>query len=195
MNQSINKEEIKMITDRITSEVDRMTELMNNILLFGENESNKLKIDLKTIAFEEFIDRLIETYYQQEKDGRKLIVTMQGSKQKIETDERLLLHILTNLISNAFKYSIGCEQPELVITYFDHYYKIEIIDYGIGILPEENKHLFKSFFRGSNTANIKGSGLGLIIAKQFTELLNGSIRIESIPKNTRVILEFPYKQM
>lgn len=195
MNQSINKEEIKMITDRITSEVDRMTELMNNILLFGENESNKLKIDLKIIAFEEFIDRLIETYYQQEKDGRKLIVTMQGSIQKIETDERLLIHILTNLISNAFKYSKDCKNPELLITYFDTHYKIEIIDYGIGILAEENKHLFKSFFRGSNTANIKGSGLGLIIAKQFTELLNGTIRIESVPKNTRVILEFPYKQM
>ena len=60
---------------------------------------------------------------------------------------------------------------------------------------EENKHLFKSFFRGSNTSNIKGSGLGLIVAKQFTELLNGSIAIESIPKNTRVILEFPYKQV
>ena len=69
VNQSINKKEIKTITGRITSEVDRMTELMNNILLFGENESNKLKIDLKKIAFSEFIERVIETYYQNEKDN------------------------------------------------------------------------------------------------------------------------------
>lgn len=195
LNQSIDKKEIKTITARITSEVDRMTELMNNILLFGENESNKLKIDLKKIAFDEFIERVIETYYLNEKDGRKLIVSSHGIKQKIETDERLLIHILTNLISNAFKYSKGCPNPELAIFYLDTTCKIEIIDYGIGILPEENKHLFKSFFRGSNTSNIKGSGLGLIVAKQFTELLNGSIAIESIPKNTRVILEFPYKQV
>lgn len=71
-------------------------------------------------------------------------------------------------------------------------YKIEVIDYGIGILPDENKHLFKSFFRGSNTANIKGSGLGLIVAKQFTELLNGNIVINSSSENTIVELEFPY---
>ena len=194
VNQSINKKEIKTITSRITSEVDRMTELMNNILLFGENESNKLKIDLKKIAFSEFIERVIETYYQNEKDGRKLIVSSIGTEQKIESDERLLIHILTNLISNAFKYSKGCQNPELLITYFDHNYTIEIIDYGIGILPEENKHLFKSFFRGSNTSNIKGSGLGLIVAKQFTELLKGTINIKSIPFNTRVVLEFPYLQ-
>jgi PAS domain S-box-containing protein len=194
VNQSINKKEIKTITGRITSEVDRMTELMNNILLFGENESNKLKIDLKKIAFSEFIERVIETYYQNEKDGRKLIVSTIGTEQKIETDERLLIHILTNLISNAFKYSKGCQNPELLITYLDHNYTIEIIDYGIGILPEENKHLFKSFFRGSNTSNIKGSGLGLIVAKQFTELLKGTINIQSIPFNTRVVLEFPYLQ-
>ena len=194
VNQSINKKEIKTITGRITSEVDRMTELMNNILLFGENESNKLKIDLKKIAFSEFIERVIETYYQNEKDGRKLIVSTIGTEQKIETDERLLIHILTNLISNAFKYSKGCQNPELLITYLDHNYTIEIIDYGIGILPEENKHLFKSFFRGSNTSNIKGSGLGLIVAKQFTELLKGTINIQSIPFNTRVVLEFPYSQ-
>jgi PAS domain S-box-containing protein len=194
VNQSINKKEIKTITSRITSEVDRMTELMNNILLFGENESNKLKIDLKKIAFSEFIERVIETYYQNEKDGRKLIVSSIGTVQNIETDERLLIHILTNLISNAFKYSKGCQNPELLITYFDHNYTIEIIDYGIGILPEENKHLFKSFFRGSNTSNIKGSGLGLIVAKQFTELLKGTINIQSIPFNTRVVLEFPYLQ-
>ncbi len=195
MKQSCDKKDIKTITARITSEVDRMTELMNNILIFGENESNKLKIDLKKIDFDEFTDRLIETYYNQEKDGRKLIVTTQGLVKKIETDERLMIHILTNLISNAFKYSKGCENPKLLITYLDTYYKIEIIDFGIGILPEENKHLFKSFFRGSNTANIKGSGLGLIIAKQFTELLNGTISIHSAPNNTRVVLEFPYKQL
>ena len=80
------------------------------------------------------------------------------------------------------------------INFFENGYKIEVVDYGIGILPEENKHLFKSFFRGSNTANIKGSGLGLIVAKQFTELLNGVISINSSEKNTVVELEFPYNQ-
>ena len=55
--------------------------------------------------------------------------------------------------------------------------------------------MFQSFFRGSNTSTIKGSGLGLIIAKQFTELLNGTIWITSKENEfTTVTLKFPYKQ-
>lgn len=117
-----------------------------------------------------------------------------GTEREIESDERLLIHILTNLISNAFKYSKDCANPKLKIKFMENSYKIEVIDYGIGILPDENKHLFISFFRGSNTANIKGSGLGLIVAKQFTELLNGNIAINSSSENTIVVLEFPYYQ-
>lgn len=194
MNNNIKKEDIKTITSRITTEVDRMTELMNNILIFGENESNNLKIDIKKIDFSDFIEKLIETYFNNEKDGRKLMLEITGTEREIETDERLLIHILTNLISNAFKYSKDCANPELKIQFLKDRYNISIVDYGIGILPEENKHLFKSFFRGSNTANIKGSGLGLIVAKQFTELLNGVISIKSSDENTIVELEFPYSQ-
>ncbi len=194
MNKQVKKEDVETITSRITSEVDRMTELMNNILIFGENESNNLKIDIKKLHFSDFIEKLIETYFNNEKDGRKLMFEFIGTEREIETDERLLIHILTNLISNAFKYSKDCANPELKIIFTENGYKIEVIDYGIGILPDENKHLFKSFFRGSNTANIKGSGLGLIVAKQFTELLNGNIVINSSSENTIVELEFPYYQ-
>jgi PAS domain S-box-containing protein len=194
MNKQVKKEDVKTITSRITSEVDRMTELMNNILIFGENESNNLKIDIKKLFFTDFIEKLIETYYNNEKDGRKLMLEFIGTEREIESDERLLIHILTNLISNAFKYSKDCANPKLKINFMENSYKIEVIDYGIGILPDENKHLFKSFFRGSNTANIKGSGLGLIVAKQFTELLNGNIAINSSSENTIVVLEFPYYQ-
>jgi signal transduction histidine kinase len=194
MNKQVNKEDVQTITSRITSEVDRMTELMNNILIFGENESNNLRIDIKKLHFSDFIEKLIETYFNNEKDGRKLMLEITGTEREIETDERLLIHILTNLISNAFKYSKDCSNPELKINFMENGYKIEVVDYGIGILPEENKHMFKSFFRGSNTANIKGSGLGLIVAKQFTELLNGVISINSSDENTIVELEFPYAQ-
>ena len=194
INKQVKKEDVKTITSRITSEVDRMTELMNNILIFGENESNNLKIDIKKLFFTDFIEKLIETYYNNEKDGRKLMLEFIGTEREIESDERLLIHILTNLISNAFKYSKDCANPKLKINFMENSYKIEVIDYGIGILPDENKHLFKSFFRGSNTANIKGSGLGLIVAKQFTELLNGNIAINSSSENTIVVLEFPYYQ-
>lgn len=191
----IIKDDVEVITNRIGNEVNRMTELMNNILVFGEYESNNLKIEIKEILLSDFIEKLIETYFNNEKDNRKLIFEMTGTEKPILSDESLLIHILNNLISNAFKYSKGSSNPILKIDFDQSYFKIQIIDFGIGIIPKETKHLFKSFYRGSNTSTIQGSGLGLIIAKQFTELLNGTISISSkIDEMTVVSLKFPYKQ-
>ena len=91
--------------------------------------------------------------------------------------------------------AIASKNPIIKINYLESHFKIEIIDFGIGIPELETKHLFQSFYRGSNTSTIKGSGLGLIIAKQFTELLNGSISINSkVNEITTATLLIPYKQ-
>lgn len=191
----IQKEELERISGRITNEVNRMTELMNNILVFGAYESKNLKVELKEFNLNDFIDNLIETYFNNEKDGRKIIVDKSEYENNIQSDESLLTHILNNLISNAFKYSVGSSNPMIRINYLKDKFKIEIIDFGIGIPELENKHLFQSFYRGSNTSTIKGSGLGLIIAKQFTELLNGTISISSkVNEITTVTVTIPYKQ-
>lgn len=172
-----------------------MTELMNNILIYGAFESNNLKIDLKEFHLNTFVENLIETYFFNEIDGRKIIFERDDYQPYIESDEGLLTHVLNNLISNSFKYSIGSSNPIIRITYLEKSFKIEVIDFGIGIPENEIKHMFQSFFRGSNTSTIKGSGLGLIIAKQFTELLNGTIWITSKENEfTTVTLKFPYKQ-
>lgn len=189
------KSEIDLIKNRIHNEVNRMTELMNNILIYGAFESNNLKIDLKEFHLNTFVENLIETYFFNEIDGRKIIFERDDYQPYIESDEGLLTHVLNNLISNSFKYSIGSSNPIIRITYLEKSFKIEVIDFGIGIPENEIKHMFQSFFRGSNTSTIKGSGLGLIIAKQFTELLNGTIWITSKENEfTTVTLKFPYKQ-
>lgn len=192
--EATKKNEITLITNRISNEVNRMTELMNNILVFGAFESNNLKVEIIEFSLNEFINNLIETYFSNEIDGRKIIISRTGIPKLVQSDESLLTHILSNLISNSFKYSVGSSNPVMRISYLENLFTIEIIDFGIGIPEQEIKHLFQSFYRGSNTATIKGSGLGLIIAKQFTELLGGKISIASkINENTTVTLTFPYK--
>lgn len=88
------------------------------------------------------------------------------------------MHILTNLICNAFKYSVGKSNPELVINYYEIEIEIQVIDHGIGISEKEITDIFTSFFRASNTSNIIGSGLGLAIVKQFTTFLKGNIELK-----------------
>jgi signal transduction histidine kinase len=94
-------------------------------------------------------------------------------------DEKLLLHILTNLLTNAIKYSpqdttvlfgCSCENQEVIF---------EIKDEGIGIPPEDQKRLFESFHRAKNVGAIPGTGLGLAIVQKSVELHGGRITCTS----------------
>jgi PAS domain S-box-containing protein len=185
---------ISCITSRIKTEVDRMTELMNNILIFAKDESEKLKKQVIPVDFNVFIETLIDTYFDNEPHERKIKIKIKGKKKPFFTDESMLVHILTNLINNAFKYSVGKSNPELVITYTENEFEIQVIDYGIGIPEEEIKHVFTSFFRASNTRTIIGSGLGLAIVKQFVTFLKGTIQLKTKEHfGTTVKLIFPYE--
>jgi PAS domain S-box-containing protein len=186
---------INTICQRMRSEVDRMTELMNNILVFGKYELKETKKDIKPIDFIDFTEKLIETYFDNEHDGRKIKLQVTGEKRILFTDETLMLHITTNLIGNAFKYSQNRPEPQITIRYLEKEINIEILDYGIGIPKKDIQNLFTSFFRAKNTSTIKGSGLGLAIVKQFTEFLNGKITLKSEENlGTTITLNFPYDQ-
>jgi PAS domain S-box-containing protein len=188
-------DEFKLITSRIKNEVDRMTELMNNILIFGKHESKNIETKIQPIDFNKFIKTLIKTYFSNNSNNRIIQVITIGKKKIFFIDETLIVHILTNLISNAFKYSIGTSDPLLIITYLENEIEIQVVDYGIGIPEDEIQHLFTSFFRASNTNTIIGSGLGLAIVKQFTELLKGTIELKTKEGfGTKVKLTFPYEQ-
>lgn len=194
INCNENTNQFGLNTKRIKNEVDRLTELMNNILIFGKYDLEETKKDIQAIDFESFINKIIETYYDNELDGRKIGITIKGRKQTINTDETLLTHIITNIINNAFKYSTNKPDPKLLLTYLDTKIKIEVIDYGIGIPRGEIQHLFTSFFRATNTSTIVGSGLGLTIVKQFTNLLKGKISIKSKENfGTTITLYLPYE--
>lgn len=189
-------ENFTAITNRIKFEIDRMTELIENILIFGKydvRENFSLKIE--AIDFDEFITNLIVTYFSNEADGREVGVVKVGSPRLVQSDISLLIHIFTNLLNNAFKYSKGKQNPVLKVSYLEENIQIEIIDYGIGIPDQDIKNLFKSFFRASNTTTIVGSGLGLTIVKQFTRMLKGKIKLKTKENSgTKITIIFPYEQ-
>jgi signal transduction histidine kinase len=88
-------------------------------------------------------------------------------------------HALSNLISNAFKYSEGKCPPSIEIDFNEKTVQIVIKDKGIGIPEEELEHLFEPFYRASNVSGVDGSGLGTAIAKDYIELNDGTIIVKS----------------
>lgn len=186
---------IKDSAGMIKDQIERMTQLMDNILLVGRYDARQLAFNLHPINISQFVRSIIKTYFQNESDGRTVILKEEASDQKVAADELLFMHVITNIISNAFKYSKGCPNPELSISYKSNKAIIQVRDYGIGIPEDEIEKVFHSFYRASNTVTYQGSGLGLSVARQFMELHNGKILLSSkLGQGTEVQLVLPLIQ-
>ncbi|MDY7002846.1 MAG: PAS domain-containing sensor histidine kinase [Cyanobacteriota bacterium] len=106
----------------------------------------------------------------------------ESKEQMLESvliDEKLLGHILSNLLWNAVKYSHQGGHIFLKLSYLNNYAIFQIQDEGMGIPAAEQKYLFDSFYRAQNAINISGTGLGLTIVKNFVDLHRGKIFVES----------------
>lgn len=185
---------IKKISETIRQEISRITKLMENILVFGRLEAN-IRLDLQAFDAVQKTEEIIEAILSAKSQSPPVITRNSENIPFILADELLFSHVITNIISNAYEYSTNTSKsPEIDFTYDEDLGMVKICmkDYGIGIPKDEINHVFDSFYRASNTQNIKGSGLGLIICKQFTEKMNGSIELESeLNKGTLVKILLP----
>lgn len=96
-----------------------------------------------------------------------------------KTDKKLLGHILNNLLTNAFKYSDSGSEINLNVAKTNSSINIEVIDSGMGMDEETVAKIFSSFYRAKNVTNIEGTGMGLSILSNSTEMLKGEIKVES----------------
>jgi signal transduction histidine kinase len=107
-------------------------------------------------------------------------------------DEKLLRHVLGNLLSNALKYSHPGGAVEFHARLADGAAEFVVADHGIGIPREDQARLFESFHRARNVGNIAGTGLGLAIVKKSVDLQRGAIAFESEPgEGTRFTVSIP----
>ncbi|WP_379148747.1 sensor histidine kinase [Paenibacillus sp. sgz500992] len=124
--------------------------------------------------------------------SRKIVVHTREKQLAIQADHSKIKQLMIILLDNALKYSTAA--IELHLTSQHDCVQFIVKDYGIGIPPEEVKHVFERFYRIDSSRHRKtgGTGLGLPIAKAIVKEHQGSIRIESSEgKGTEVIVELP----
>ncbi len=177
-NEAGAKEKLDVCTNRISQEIARLTELMDDVLILGKVSSSKMTVNKTMTDLPDLCLKIAEQFNELQPDGRRLDVQVKGKPRKVPLDISMLQHAVTNLISNAFKFSKE-RNPEMTIKYQESGASILIRDHGIGIPKEEISNLFQPFHRANNATEISGSGLGLAIAKDYIELNKGSINVES----------------
>jgi PAS domain S-box-containing protein len=186
----LNREKLSKNILRIDQNVDRLNSLINNILMIGQLDSQKVPFNPESTDICNYIQQKILPDFQVRNET--IICTKNGVEYPMKLDKRLFSHIIINLLENAIKYSAGKDSPELIIDFQEDQLEIKVRDHGIGIPEKDQLRLFDTFFRASNVGNIQGTGLGLSIVKEFVTIHGGKINVDSeLDNGTTFSIFFP----
>jgi PAS domain S-box-containing protein len=176
----------------ITKNTRRMADLMEEVLLLGRFEAGKMDFQPKPLDLRSFCQRLVDEVLSAADCRSPITVDCPALSGEAYGDERLLRHILLNVLTNALKYS-ECGQPIRFSIQRDGRDAVcHIVDRGIGIPEPDRERLFNAFHRGRNVGQRAGTGLGLVIVKRCLDLHGGRVEIDSkIGEGTTVTMRIP----
>jgi PAS domain S-box-containing protein len=163
----------------IKSAVQRMTGVIDQVLTIGRADAERVQFQPRPIDLTHLIEEIAQEIRRNLSAGQTLEVHNHHGGGLARLDEKLVRHILTNLISNAVKYSPQGGRIWLKVEAQGENVHFVVSDQGIGIPLEDQPRLFESFHRGRNVGNLSGTGLGLAIVKRSVDLHRGSISFDS----------------
>jgi signal transduction histidine kinase len=190
--ERLDAEERTELAGVIKSSVKRMTQMLDQVLLIGRADAGRMDFRPQPLDLNLLVTQVVDEVRSVDRDAPAIDVDwrVQGSGWLL--DERIVRHVLTNLLGNAVKYSPQKEPVQLVVASSAQQLVFTVTDRGIGIPPEDRPLLFQSFHRGRNVGSISGTGLGLAIVKKAVDLHGGRIQVESqVGKGSRFRVFIP----
>ncbi len=168
--------------DRIKGGIQRMNGLIHSTLNLAkmENGQNNIKLERQVFDLKAFVLDIIEKNSNLAvQKNITVVVKIDDLPTAFNGDQKLLDHSITNIISNAIKYSKNDSTVKILAKSGEKKVLLRVIDQGIGIPKEDLSHIGQKFFRAKNTLAVAGTGIGLYLTKYFIELHGGTVLIES----------------
>jgi signal transduction histidine kinase len=170
--------------DTILHESERLSRLVDNVLDFGKIERGKKAYRFQPVRLEEVVEEAARAArYPLEQAGFALEIDAAPDLPTVEADSDALQQAILNLLTNAMKYSGESRHIGLRLDRENGSARIRVIDKGIGIAPQEQEHIFESFYRAPTADNqhIPGTGLGLTIVAHVAKAHGGAVEVVSTP--------------
>jgi PAS domain S-box-containing protein len=167
-------------TELIKKAVHQMNSVLAEFLSLGRLEEGGVEPKFVQINLPELVSEVYDQLRDQFKDGQSFNQVHQGDESCLG-DADILRNILTNLLANAIKYTPEGSKISIESEVLNGKNTLKVIDNGPGIPEADQAQLFTQFFRASNSANVKGTGLGLYIVKRYAEMLKAECGFESKP--------------
>jgi signal transduction histidine kinase len=175
----------------VRSNVDRMADLVADLLEVSRLESGRLRLELEDVPIGRVIELVVTAAREQLRASQHAVeVNLPPDLPPVKADQDRLTQILMNLLSNANKYTPAGGLIEIQAQLWPdgpagdsggRFVCCSVRDTGIGISPEDQRHLFSKYFRAEDPSvrSVTGTGLGLVITKSLVELHGGEIWVES----------------
>jgi signal transduction histidine kinase len=165
----------------IHNNVDRMADLISDLSDISRIERGILNLEIETTSLQDCLQVTLDSLRHKIQEREQTLHVDVNGIPPLETDPSRLTQVLTNLISNAWKYTPDGGEIFIRAKQQDHQIRLEVQDTGIGIKPEEQTKLFTQFFRSEDqqVRDQNGWGLGLNVTKNLVEMLGGEIGFQS----------------
>lgn len=186
-----SEEKFNSHTKKMIGAIDYLTNLLDNIFMISQMDISKLELSPSKVNLKELCAKIVDEFSSVNSPEHKIEFEYDSPNERYILDEKLFSLIISNLLTNAIKFSPDGGIIKLSLTQKDKLV-LKVSDEGIGILPEEQNKVTESFFRGKNAEAIAGSGLGLSIIKRAVELHHGDLKINNRnSKGVEVIITLP----
>ena len=177
--EGLSPDDVSVLTDGAYHEAHELGTILDNLLELARDRADRLQLKSEVLSLPSVIDEVVASL----NPGDKERILFDGSRDvlPVEGDVVRLERILSNLISNALKYSPSNSKVKItVVNVADRKVMVTVSDHGIGIPESEQKDLFKLFSRlETGKAYAGGTGLGLVVCQRLCQAMGGRIWVDS----------------
>jgi signal transduction histidine kinase len=182
MGRSLESKVRNEYLETISNECDRLSRLVDNVLLFSRIEQGKNVYHFRKIDLGETVRRAAQTLaYQLSQHGFGLRTEVAETLPALHADPDAIEQAVLNLLTNAMKYSGANRRIDLSLGQRDSEAFVRVTDYGMGIAAAELGKIFEKYYRAPGSQSIPGTGLGLTLVAQIAKAHGGRVDVESTP--------------
>ena len=163
----------------INNKVHYLNNILNDFLSIEKLEKGEVNYNLSSFSVKKAIEKTIDNLGLLRKSGQIIVVESTADEAQIYHDEKIMELTLSNLVSNAIKYSPENATITITLAQNEQETLIQVIDNGFGIPEKDQKNIFQRYFRAENVLLNQGTGIGLNIVKSHLENLGGTITFVS----------------
>ena len=172
----------------------RLVSLTNNILASQDVVTQGLQADIKPYKIKSIMDATLGKIQSVTKSHQVIVQIDDAIPEYLMCDGLMIEALISNLLDNAIKYSPKSTEVQFKAWHRDGCLVIEVIDYGIGMSPDQQERIYDRYYRADQVGGVPGVGLGLYVVKQIVDIHNGTIScISTLGSGTTFTVQIPAK--